>query len=81
MNLEEATMKVLEEFDNKKHLNKSEAKQVARELLQNVVGTAYYRLENYENEYDEETIQLINHYLDMMATRALKAVGLDYITY
>ena len=67
----------------KESLSRKQANEIAKKVLQNQIGIAYYSLENreYTDDYSEEEINLIKYYLDKQAARACKAVGIDYITY
>ena len=60
-------------------LTKTEAREIAKKLLQESIGVAYYRLEN--ESYSEEDEQLIIDYINKFGTAACKAFGKEYITY
>ena len=60
-------------------MTKTQAKQIAREMLQSVIGCTYYRLEN--EDYSEEEKDLINQYLHILGERACKAIGTEYVSY
>lgn len=65
-----------------KRLNKKEAKEVARDIIQKALARASYILEEYDEEqYSEEDEKLINEYLDKDCTRMLKLINRDYITF
>lgn len=73
---------LLEAMQNlKESKSKVELREFAKDILQNAIGTAYYKLENYEKEFTEEEIETINKYLDISGRRACKAFGREYITY
>lgn len=61
-------------------MNKSEAKEAARDILQDAIGVAYYQLEA-EKHYSENEKEMIGEYLAKEAVRMLKLVGREYITY
>lgn len=61
-------------------MTKKEQRQQAKDILQSVIGCAYYRLENEDNisEADKEAIiQYINQY----GKAACKAFGVEYVTF
>ena len=60
-------------------MTKSEAKTKAKNIMQSVIGCAYYRLEN-EDLTQEETA-LIMEYINKLGERACKSIGCDYVTY
>lgn len=73
---------VNEDEETRKPLTKSEARAIAKKVLQEAIGTAYYRLESFENEgYSEDEIEMINKYLDLAASRACRSIGIEYNTY
>lgn len=61
-------------------MNKLEAKEIARDILQDAIGVAYYQLET-EKHYSENEKEMIGEYLAKEAVRMLKLVGREYITY
>lgn len=64
-------------------MKKREAKEIAKDVLQHHLGSAYYSL--YESslyEYlSEEEQDMINEELDKLAKRMLKTIGMEYYTY
>lgn len=64
-------------------MKKKEAKEIARKLIQDQLARAYYSLfEGFEYEkYTKEEKELINKQLEKEATRMLKLIDKDYITY
>lgn len=60
-------------------MTKSEAKTKAKNIMQSVIGCAYYRLEN--EDLTEEETALIMEYINKLAERACKSIGCDYVTY
>lgn len=61
-------------------MNKSEAKEAARDILQDAIGVAYYKLET-EKHYSENEKSMIGEYLAKEAVRMLKLIDREYITY
>lgn len=62
-----------------KKLSKTEAKEVARDIIQKALARASYILEEYK--YTEKDNELINEYLDKDCKRMLKLINRTYITY
>ncbi|WP_411328660.1 hypothetical protein [Anaerofustis stercorihominis] len=63
-------------------MKKSEAKEIAKDILHNVIGCAYYRLEGIDGEkYSEEEKHLICSYITKYGTSACKAFGREYISF
>lgn len=60
-------------------MKKTEAKEIAMDIMQSAIGCAYYRLES-EN-YSEKEVELICRYINVLGERACKAINLKYITY
>ena len=54
-------------------MTKTEEKTKARNIMQPVIGCAYYRLENEK--------ELIIEYINKLGKRACKSIGCDYVTY
>ena len=61
-------------------MNKSEAKEAARDILRDAIGVAYYKLET-EEHYSENEKEMIGEYLAKEAARMLKLIDREYITY
>jgi hypothetical protein len=60
-------------------MKKTDAKEIARDILQEALGVAYYRID--EEKYSEEEQDLISEALRKEAERMLKLVNREYITY
>ena len=60
-------------------MKKTDAKEIARDILQEALGMAYYRID--EEKYSEEEQDLISEALRKEAERMLKLVNREYITY
>jgi hypothetical protein len=60
-------------------MKKTDAKEIARDILQDVIAVAYYRID--EDSYSEEEQDLISECLAKEAERMLKLVNREYITY
>lgn len=60
-------------------MKKTNAKEIARDILQEALSVAYYRID--ENKYSEEEQDLISECLSKEAERMLKLVNREYITY
>lgn len=64
-------------------LSRTEAKNIARNILQYHIGTAYHKLyeSNLYIDFGKVDKDLINEYLEKEATRMLDIIGKKYITY
>ena len=60
-------------------MKKSDAKEIARDILQDVIGEAYYRLDT--DKYSDDEQDLISEYLAKEAERLVKLINREYITY
>ena len=60
-------------------MTKTEAKEKAKDILQEAIGVAYYKLEN--ERYTPEDKQMIIDYINKYGTAACKAFGKRYMTY
>lgn len=60
-------------------MTKQEIKKQAIDILQSSIGVAYYQIQ--ELNVTEEEEKAINEQLRKLATRACKAIGIEYITY
>ena len=60
-------------------MKKKDAKEIARDILQDALAVAYYKLD--EDSYSEEEQDLISECLRKEAERMLKLVNREYITY
>lgn len=63
-------------------MRKSEAKEIARNILQDLIALAGYKLyegEEYEN-YSEDEKDLINQYLKREGSRACKTIKREFYT-
>lgn len=62
-----------------KKLTKTEMRKIAKDILMDSVGVAYYKLENedYSEEEKDQICQYINQYGESMA----KAIGEKYVAY
>lgn len=60
-------------------MKKSDAKEIARDILQDAIGEAYYKID--EEKYSEEEQDLISEYLEKEAERLMKLINREYITY
>lgn len=58
---------------------KSEAKEIARDILQDAIGEAYYKLDT--DKYSDDEQDLIMEYLAKEAERLVKLINREYITY
>ena len=63
----------------KSEMKRKEAKEIARDILQDAIGTAYYKLE--EKSYNPEEEKMINEYIVKEAERCLKVLHREYISY
>ena len=64
----------------RKLMSKSEMREKAKEILQDSIAVAYYKLENESNLTDEE-VEQITQYINQYGTAACKAFGREYVTY
>lgn len=62
-------------------MKKTDAKEIARDIIQDALAVAYYRIDIDEDKYSEEERDLISEYLAKEAERILKLVNREYITY
>ena len=60
-------------------MTKTQAKEIARDMIQVAIGCAYYRLES--EDYSKEDEDLIIQYLHTLGNRACKAIGTEYVGY
>lgn len=60
-------------------MKKKQAKEEARDIIQHAIGIAYYTLEN--KDYTESEVELITQYINKEATRILKLINREYVTY
>lgn len=60
-------------------MKKKEAKEIARDILQEALAVAYYKID--EESYSEEEKDLISGCLSKEAERMLKLVNREYITF
>lgn len=60
-------------------MKKSDAKEIARDILQDAIGEAYYKLDT--DKYSDDEQDLIMEYLEKEAERLVKLINRDYITY
>ena len=60
-------------------MKKTEAKEIARDILQEAIAVAYYKLE--EKDYTAEEEKMISDLIKKEATKILKTINRDYITY
>lgn len=60
-------------------MTKSEAKAKAKNIMQSVIGCAYYRLEN--EDFTEEETELVMEYINKLGEKACKSICCDYVTY
>ena len=60
-------------------MTKTEQKEKAKDILQSVIGCAYYRLEN-EN-FSEEDEEAVMKYINKYGVAACKAFRREYITF
>lgn len=56
-----------------------EIKEIARDIIQEAIGTAYYHLEN--RNFTEKEKELISNEIKKEATKALKTINRNYITF
>lgn len=61
-------------------MTKTEAKAIAKDVLQEAIGCAYYKVSDSGN-YSEEDTDLILSYINKYGESACKAFGERYITY
>lgn len=62
-------------------LKNKEAKEIARNIIQDALSIAYYQLEGTAyNNYSEEEQILISKYIEKEATRILKLINRNYYT-
>ena len=64
-------------------MTKTEAKNIAKDILQDAIGCAYYKLEDsiMYDIVDESDKELIGSYINKYGTAACKAIGMKYVTY
>lgn len=62
-------------------MKKTDAKEIARDIIQDALAVAYYRIDIDEDKYSEEERDLISEYLAKEGERMLKLVNREYITY
>lgn len=55
------------------------AKEIARDILQDAIGEAYYKLDT--DKYSDDDQDLIIEYLEKEAERLMKLINREYITY
>ena len=72
-------IKIVSAVKEEIEMTKTEAKTKVRNIMQSVIGCAYYRLEN-ENLTEKEK-ELIIEYINKLGKRACKSIGCDYVTY
>lgn len=60
-------------------MKKSEAKEIARDILQDALAVAYYKID--EDKYSDDEQDLISEYLEKEAERLVKLINREYITY
>lgn len=60
-------------------MKKSEAKEIARDILQDAIGEVYYKLDT--DKYSDDDQDLIIEYLEKEAERLVKLINREYITY
>ena len=63
---------------------KTELKEIAREIMAEAIGCAYYRIcdsNEITHEYSEEEEAAILEYIDRFGKAACKAIGKTYISY
>ena len=60
-------------------MTKTEAKIKAKDIIQETLAVAYYKLEN-EPDLPLEEVELITHYINKYGTACCKAIGVDYYT-
>lgn len=60
-------------------MKKTEAKEIAKNIIQEAIGIAYYKLEN--ETYSQEDEQMIIDYINKFGSTACKAIGKEYVTY
>lgn len=56
-----------------------ELKEIARDIIQEAIATAYCQLEN--KNFTEKEKELISNEIKKEATKALKTINRDYITF
>lgn len=60
-------------------MKKSEAKEIARDILHDAIGEAYYKLDT--DKYSDDEQDLIIECLEKEAERLVKLIDREYITY
>lgn len=60
-------------------MTKTELKEIAKDILQESIGVAYYKLEN--EHYSPEDEKIIVDYINKYGAAACKAFGKDYVAY
>lgn len=60
-------------------MKRKETKEIARDIIQDAIGTAYYKLE--EENYNPEEEEMINEYIVKEAERCLKVLHREYVSY
>lgn len=60
-------------------MKKTEAKEIARNIIQDAIAVAYYKVE--DENYTEEEKELIYKCIEEQAKKILKTINRDYITY
>lgn len=65
-------------------MTKTDAKNIAKKILQDAIGTAYYRLETswlYADSMSDEEEKMVLDYINQYGKSACKAFGRKYVTY
>lgn len=61
-------------------MTKTEAKAIAKSVLQEAIGCAYYKVSD-DSTYSDEDTELICKYINQYGTSACKAFGERYVSY
>lgn len=61
-------------------MKKTEAKEIAKDLMLEAIGIAYYKVAD-SNEYTDEETELIIAEMNKFGERMAKAINGKYITY
>ena len=66
-------------------MTRTEAKNVAKHMLRDAIGTAYYKLEEpylfVDTPMNEEEEKMVLEYINKYGKAACKAFGVNYTTY
>lgn len=62
-------------------MKKTQAKEIARDIIAQSIGIAYYKIVDNDTDYSEEEKELIVEYINQLGKRACKAINTEYVSY